>query len=53
VDLLDHVGAGDDQVVVAPLQPLAAEVARGEVVALDGGAHGAVEHEDAFGEGGR
>jgi hypothetical protein len=51
VDLADHVRPRDDEVVVAPLQRVAAEVVRRQVVALDGGAHRPVEDEDALGQG--
>src|SRR5947209_17726980 len=44
VELFDDVRAREDEVVVAAL--FAAKVFRGEVVALDRGAHGAVEKED-------
>ena len=55
VDLLDHVGAGDNENVVVALEvvgvvlvPLAAEVLLAELVLLHGGAHGAVNHHDAL-----
>ena len=57
VDLADHVRAGEHQQVVVALQVAGVvfEVARAVVfflqpVALDEGAHRAVEYEDAFGE---
>jgi hypothetical protein len=55
VDVLDRLGLREDQqVVVAPnvameiLEAFAAESGLVELQALDHGAHGAVEHEDAF-----
>jgi hypothetical protein len=53
VDVLDEVGAGEGEEVVGAL--LAAELGRLELMPLDLGAHGAVEHEgaplDRFSEG--
>ena len=46
----DDVGPRQDQVLVAALELRAAEVLRGQVLALHPGARGAVEHEDALGE---
>ncbi len=58
VDGPDDVRAGDPQEVVVPLQrlrvvgpPLAAEVRLIQLVALDHGPHGPVQHQDAPGEG--
>src|SRR5690606_18821770 len=51
MDLLDEIRPGDHQVVVAPLQLRATEVLGGQVVALDRGAHGAIEDDDALAEG--
>jgi len=51
VDRLDDVGTGEDEVVVAPFQLLAAEVVSGGMMTLDVGAHRAIVHEDALGEG--
>ena len=48
VELADHVGAGEDEDLVAALEVGAAEVVGGEVGALQPGAEGAVEHEDAL-----
>ena len=48
---LDEIRPGDHQVVVVPLQLRAAEVLGGQVVALDRGAHGAIEDDDALAEG--
>ena len=57
MDALDHVGAGQHEDVVVALEvaaviteTLAAEVGLLEPVALDHGAHRAVEDEDALGE---
>ena len=50
--LLHHLRLRDHQIVVAPYQVLAAKVGGAQVVALQGGAHGAVEDEDAALEGG-
>ena len=54
---LDHIGAGDGEDVVVPLQimavilePLAAEVGLGQRMALDHRSHGSVEQGDAAGE---
>ena len=51
VDAVDHVGAGGAEVFVAPLELGAAEVVGGQGDALERGAGGAVEHEDARVEG--
>ena len=58
MDVGDHVGPRQHQHVVVALQvlgmileALAAEVGLGQLVALDHGAHRAVEHEDAFEQG--
>ncbi len=45
VDRLNDVGAGEDQVVVAPLERLAAEVLRRRMMALNVRPHRAVEHD--------
>ncbi len=50
VDVGDHVGAGEDQVLVTPLVLRAAEVLRPQVAVLDGGAHGPVQDQDALSE---
>jgi hypothetical protein len=50
VDALDHIGPGQDEVIVAPLERRASEVFGGQVKALDVGAHGAIVDEDAAGE---
>jgi len=50
VDALDGVGAREDQIVVTTVRAFAAEVGGGQVEALQVGAHGAVEDEDAPGE---
>jgi hypothetical protein len=47
VDRLDHVGAGDRQVVVAAFPALAAEVLGAEFAGLQLGAHRAVEKQNA------
>ncbi len=47
VDRLDDVGAGEDQVVVAPLERPAAEILSGRVMALNVRPHRAVEHDHA------
>ena len=44
------VGARQDEVLVAPLVGLAAEVGRGQVLALDPGPGRAVQNEDALGK---
>ncbi len=44
----DDVGPGDAQVLVAPLERVAAEVVRGEVLALQPGTGGAVVDDDAL-----
>ena len=44
------VGARDDEIFVAAVEMRAAEVARMQVHALDRGAGGAVEHDDALRE---
>ena len=51
MDRLDDVRAREDEVVVAALERLAAEVLGRQVVALDARAHRAVVDEDALGEG--
>ena len=48
VDALDDVRPRQNQMVVASLERLSAEVLGGEMVPLDVRAHGAVEHEHAF-----
>ena len=50
VHLADDVGAGEHQVLVAPLVGFAAEVRRTEVATLQIGPRRAVENEDALGE---
>ena len=50
VDRRDHVGPGDVEDLVAALQP--GEIVQGEVETLQHGAHPAVGHEDAVGQGG-
>jgi len=52
VDRLDDVRAREHQVLVAAFERRPAEVVRGQIPALDGGAHRAVEDEDAFRQGG-
>ena len=47
VDAVDHVGPGDAEVLVAPFELGAAEVVGGQGDALERGAGGAVEHQDA------
>ena len=51
VDVEDDVGTGEDEMIVAAFERESAEIRGGEVALLDHGAHGAVEHEDAGGEG--
>ncbi len=51
VDAVHHVGAGDAEVLVAPLELGAAEVVGGQGDSLERRAGGAVEHEDAGVEG--
>jgi hypothetical protein len=55
MDSCDHVGAGEREQIMIPLQimrmilkPLAAEVRLTESVALDHGAHGAIHDQKAF-----
>ena len=48
MDVGDHIGAGEDQVLVTPLVLRAAEVLRPEAPVLDGGAHGPVDNQDAL-----
>ena len=48
---VDHVGAGDHQELVAPLQIGTPEVVGGQVGQLQIGAHGAVEDDDPLGDG--
>ena len=55
VDLGDDVGLGEDEeiavaleVLVMRLEAFAAEIGLGELVLLQGGAHGAVDDDDAF-----
>ncbi len=50
VHLADEVGAGEDEVLVAPLEGGAAEVVGAEIVVLGPGAERAVEDEDAVAE---
>ena len=51
VDLLDRVGSGDHQELVAALEVGAAEVVGGQLSQLQVGPHGAVEDDDPFGDG--
>ena len=51
MDLLDHVGSGDRQVIDGTLKRPAAVVVGGEVACLDLRAHPAVEYDDALLEG--
>ena len=51
VDRLDYVGAGENEVVIAAFERLAAEIFGGEVEPLNARAHGAVVDEDAVFEG--
>src|SRR5262249_10475766 len=51
VDRLNDVGASEDQVVVAALETLPAEVVRGRVVELNVRTHRAIEDEDAVSDG--
>src|SRR5574341_332310 len=44
VDLADHLGAGEDEELVAPVPAL--EVVGGEIAVLDRGAHGPIEDQD-------
>jgi hypothetical protein len=50
VNGLDHLRPLQDEVVVAPDITLAAEVHGGEVLLLDAGAHGPIEHQDLVGQ---
>ena len=50
VHLADEVGSGHDEVLVAALERLAAEVVGAEILALDPGAERTVEDQDAFGQ---
>jgi hypothetical protein len=50
VDVEDHVGPRDDEVLVAAFEVRAAEIVSREVVALYRGPRGPVEDEDAFGQ---
>ena len=51
VDGLDHVGAGDGEVVDAAVVAFPAEVGGDGIARLDAGAHGAVEEDDVVGDG--
>ena len=51
VDLLDGVGPGSHQQLVAPFEVGAAEVVSGQFGHLEVGPHGAVEDDDALGDG--
>jgi hypothetical protein len=51
VDALDDVGAGENEVIVAPFQRLAAEVLGSRVVQLNVRSHRAVEDQNAIGNG--
>ena len=51
MDRLDHIRAGQHEVIVAPLERFSAEVIGREVVALDVRAHRAVEYQHAVVEG--
>ena len=51
MDVEDDIGAGEDEILVAAFERGSAEIGGGEVALLEHGAHGAVEHEDAGGEG--
>ena len=51
VDRLDDLGLRDDEVVVAAVVLLAAEVLGGQVLRLQAGAHRAVEDQDLLFEG--
>ena len=46
----DQIGAGSNDVLVAPLQARTAIVGGRELMAQDEGAEGAVEHQNALGE---
>ena len=48
VDLLDGVGPGHDQQLVAPFELRSAEVLGSELLDLQVGSHGPVEHDDPF-----
>ena len=52
VHLADEIGAGEDEVLVAALEVGTAEIVGAEITALDPGAEGAVEDQDALGQGG-
>jgi len=50
MDRGDHVGARQVELLVAPVEFVAAEIRGGEVARLNGGAHRPVEAEDALGK---
>ena len=52
VDAVHHVGPGGAEVLVAPFEIGTAEVVRRQCDALQSRARGAVEHQDALGQGG-
>ena len=48
MDLLDHVGTREDEILVAAFQLGAAEILGAEVFFLDRRAHGAIQDENAL-----
>ncbi len=51
VYLFDHVGTGDHEDLVAPFEVRAPEIVGGQIGQLEIGPHGAVEYDDALGDG--